>query len=190
VSKEFTGETAARLRMQLEDRTEKRRLHLLQSWLGNDYSGAAGSEFTHAAADDLAGNFHYQCRARIDRAARRIQDLFVFRVPWSGQLSGPLAAAERNQPLVVPLSFHSQERHWIDLPEGVAPFALPDPVACECAWGSYSRRIVADGRQLACERRLRLSGESFVPSERFAEMRDFWQQCSWADGAEVVLRCE
>ena len=28
------------------------------------------------------------------------------------------------------------------------------------------------------------------PSERFAEMRDFWQQCSWADGAEVVLRCE
>ena len=116
----------------------------------------------------------------------------MFRVPWSGQLSmsGPLAAAERNQPLVVPLSFQTLERHWIDLPEGVAPFALPDPVACECAWGSYSRQIVADGRQLACERRLRLTGDSFVPSERFAEMRDFWQQCSWADGAEVVLRCE
>jgi hypothetical protein len=192
VSKEFSGETAARLRMQLEDRTEKRRLHLLQSWLGNDYSGAAGSEFTHGAVDDLARNFHYQCRARIDRAARRIQDLYVFRVPWSGQLSmsGPLAAAERNQPLVVPLSFQTLERHWIDLPEGVAPFALPDPVSCECPWGAYSRRIVAEGRRLACERRLRLTGDSFVPSERFAEIRDFWQQCSWADGAEVVLRCE
>jgi hypothetical protein len=35
---------------------------------------------------------------------------------------------------------------------------------------------------------LKLSGETFVPAERFSEMQAFWRQCSWSDGAEVVLR--
>jgi hypothetical protein len=186
----LSGEAAARLRIQLADHIESHRLNVLQAWLGHDYPGAVGSNFTYGDLANLSTGFEYRCDAHLDRAMRRIQNLFVFRVPWANQLAmtGPMTAAQRNRPLVVPLSFHVVEIQNIDLPDGVVAQAVPDPAIHECAWGSYSRTIEASGSQLRCERKLRLCGETFVPAERFSEMQDFWRQCSWSDGAEVVLR--
>jgi hypothetical protein len=188
---QLSGEAGARLRIVLADRHEAHRLRVLQSWLGADYPGSAGSGFHYESVDDLAKAFRYRCRARLERVARRIKDLYLVRVPWSSplQMTGPLAATERTQPLVVPQAYRAVDRQVIELPEGAAPYATPDPVSRECPWGRYSMRIVAEGPRLVCERELRLFGGP-VPAERFAEYQEFWRQCSWADGAEIVLRCE
>jgi hypothetical protein len=186
----LAGEAAARLRIQLTNHIESHRLQVLQAWLGHDYPGAVGSDFLYGDVADLSAGFEYRCDAHLDRAMRRIQDLYVFRIPWANQLTmtGPMTAAQRNRPLVVPLSFHAVEVQHIELPDGVVAQAIPDPAIHECDWGGYSRTIEGNGTQLRCERRLRLRGEAFVPAERFPEMQDFWRQCSWSDGAEVVLR--
>jgi hypothetical protein len=188
---QLSGEGGARLRMVLADRNEPHRLRVLQSWLGADYPGSAGSDFAYESVDDLAKPFGYQCQARLERVARRIKDLYLVRVPWSAplQMSGPMASTERSQPLVVPQAYCALDRHVIALPEGALPYATPDPVIRECDWGRYSLRIMAEGSQLVCERELRLSGGP-VPAERFAEYQDFWRHCSWSDGAEIILRCE
>jgi hypothetical protein len=191
VKAQLAGETGARMRMQLADRTEQHRLRVLQSWHGADYPGSTGSDFSYDSVDDLAHRFTYRCRARLERVARRIRDLYVVRVPWSSPMlmSGPLTASARMQPLIVPQAYHALDRHVIELPAGALPYAMPDPVRRICDWGGYTLRITVDGARLVCERELRLAGDP-VPSERFAEYQDFWRQCSWADGAEIVLCCE
>jgi hypothetical protein len=189
VTATMTGESAARIRHQMIDRTEEHRLRVLQAWLGGDFLGAIGGQFTYDSVEDLAKGFGYSCDAKQPRVARQIKDIVLFRIPWSAPLSmgGPMSAARRNQPLAVPTMHHLYDRHEIELPEGVSAFAIPDPVELQCEWGSYSCRTQEEGRRLIAERRLRLRGPA-VPKERFAEFQNFWRDCAWSDTAEIVLR--
>ncbi len=186
---QLAGESGARLRLQLSDRTDEHRLEALQTWLGNDYPGAVSSEFRYESVDDLSKSFTYACRARLERVARPIKDLLLFRIPWSGVVSmaGPMTAAVRRQPLALPPSHHVSERHAIELPNGVTPYAIPDPAAAACEWGNYSCCTTAEGPRLVCKRQLQLFG-NVVPAERFGEFQQFWRQASWADAGQVVLR--
>lgn len=185
----FTGETSAQLRMQLSDRSESHRLRVLQAWLGSDYPGAVGWDFTTESVDDLSQPFSYRCRAQLDGVARRIKDLYLLGIPWALPLamSGPMSAKERKEPLVVPINYHVFERHEIALPEGVAPYAVPEAIAVSCAWGHYRCHLGVEDRRLICEREMRLAG-TLVSGDQFLEYREFWRQCTWADAGQVVLR--
>jgi hypothetical protein len=183
------GEMGARLRMLLSDRTEEHRLRALQSWVGSEFAGASGSDFTYGSVDDLTHSFSYRCRVRVDHVVRTLKDLRMFRIPWSSPLamSGPFASSERATPLVVPVDYQVFDRHDIELPAGASLYAAPEAVAHECDWGSYRCSIAAADGRLVCERQLHLAGDA-VPRERFAEYQQFWRQCSWADDEILVLR--
>jgi hypothetical protein len=186
---DLANEPAARLRYMLMDRDAQHQLEVLQSWLGNEFEGAACSGFSHPPPEDLSRQFSVRARVRLEGVMRRIQDLGLVRVPWSAPLlmNGPMASLERRQPLLLPFGYRFFERHEIELPEGAVAYALPDPVEHQSPWGTYRLAIAATAGGLACERELRLAGGA-VPGEQYREYREFWRQCSWADRAEVVLR--
>jgi hypothetical protein len=185
----FAGETGARLRWQLIDRTEEHCLTVLQSWLGNDFQGAVGDDFLYGSVDDLGGPFCFSCRAKLPRVARTIKDLVLVNIPWSSPLSmtGPISAPIRKLPLALPPSHHVYERHSLELPPGATPYAVPDPFVRECQWSAFSLRTTVERNRLICERSFRLSGGP-IPVDQFPSFQNFWRECSWADHAEIVLR--
>ena len=185
----FAGETGARLRWQLLDRTEEHRLTVLQSWLGNDFQGAVGENFQHGLVDDLGAPYQFSCRATLPRVARTIKDIVLVSPPWSSPLSmtGPISAPTRKLPLAVPPSHHVYERHVMELPPGATPYAIPDPFVRECEWSTFSLRAAVEQNRLVCERTFRLSG-GVIPVDQFAAFQDYWRECSWADHAEIILR--
>jgi hypothetical protein len=184
----FRGETAARLRMNLTDRIEAHRHEALQRWLGNDYPGAIGREFSHDKFDELIGVMSYYCRGELEHVARPLKNFLLLHVPWANSLvmNGPMTAVSRRQPLVVPQSYYTLERHTIELPPATQVIAAPEPVKLECPWGRYRCEYKAADGKLSCERSFELQGQ-FVPSVEFPAFREFWRQCSWSDRAEVVL---
>ncbi len=185
----FAGETGARLRWQLIDRTEEHCLTVLQSWLGNDFQGAVGDDFLYGSVEDLGGPFCFSCRAKLPRVARTIKDLVLVNIPWSSPLSmtGPISAPIRKLPLALPPSHHVYERHSLELPPGAIPYAVPDPFVRECQWSAFSLRTTVERNRLICERSFRLSGGP-IPVDQFPSFQNFWRECSWADHAEIVLR--
>jgi hypothetical protein len=187
----YRGELSARLRMQLAHRTADHRLNVLQMWLGNDYPGAVGSDFEFGDVDDLTDGFGFTCRAMLHRIARRVKNVMLLQVPWCHPLSvsGPLSAAVRRQPLVIPPAHNMFERHTIDLPDGATVYAAPEPVALECEWGNYACTMTPHDWQLVCERRFQLRGR-MVPHEHFAAFQEFWRQASWSDTAQIVLQID
>jgi transglutaminase-like putative cysteine protease len=183
------GETAARLRLLLTDRTADHRREVLQMWFGNDYGGAIGSDYEHTALNDLSDGLAYTCQARLERVARRLKNVLLLQVPWANPLtmSGPMSAAVRRQPLALPPVHRVFEQHTIELPEGVTVFAAPEPVSLKCPWGTYKCVMKTVEGRLVCQRLLHLQGR-IVPSASFPEFREFWRQASWSDTAQVVLR--
>ena len=185
----LTGESAARLRFYLLDRSEEHCQDTLQRFIGDDQPGAIARDIRYTAADDLTGPFPYSYRATVDRVARRVKNIVLVRIPWASRtmLTGPLAATTRTLPLALPPASRSYERHIIRLPDRVRPYAVPDPVSVHCEWGEYECSLQERDGRLLCERRFDIRG-GIVPVERFVEFKDFWQQCVWSDTAEIVLR--
>lgn len=185
----LTGEMAAQLRTQLMDRDAEHRDKVLQTWLGSDYAGATGSEFAYRQTDLLAGQAEVRCQAVIPQIARRIQKILLLQAPWAAPLTmtGPLAVEQRRHPLALQRSYRGLERHSIDLPAGVHPIAVPDPVQLEKPWGQYACTWESSPGRLVCQRELCLQ-RALVPSEQFAEFKAFWRQASSADATPLVLQ--
>ena len=78
---EFAGELGARLRSQFVDRTTEHRIKVLQAWLGSDYPGAVGSNFSFQTVDQLSGCASYKCDARIGRIRDKSRTLCCYRFP-------------------------------------------------------------------------------------------------------------
>ena len=182
------GEQAVVLRLNYLDRSEEHRLRTLAQSVAVDLTGADVSNVQFTELEDLTRDVGYTYTLALKRWGRPIQDILLFRIPWSEpvQTSGPVSASERMQPLLAPGVLGMFERHEIELPAGFSDYGLPYVTEEESEWGKYSCRITAEGSRLVCERRVDyLSG--IIPPERFAEFKRFWEACARADAADMVL---
>ncbi len=185
----LSGDLAAYLRMQLYERNAEHQQKVLQAWLGADYPGASGLNLRHDSAPELNGSISYSGNVHIPLAARMIERILLFQIPWAGKLviSGPMAQEIRNQPLMLPRAHRQFERHVIKLPQNYNPIAIPEAVRIEAPWGKYACSWKSEPSRLICERELHID-TVLIPSEDFQKFKDFWRRASWSDGAPLVLQ--
>lgn len=184
----LTGEVAAGLRTEMADRSPDHQQRILAQFAAGELPGAQVSNQDFVSLEDLTQPVQVRYHIKLDRWVRSIEDLLLFRVPWTEALRmiGPMSAAERVQPLQSGRVGLSTERHELAIPTGYEPYGLPYDDHAECDWGRYSRSISFKDGKVVCERRFE-SFDGIIPIDRFSEYKQFWETGAHADSADVVL---
>jgi hypothetical protein len=183
-----TGERAAMYRMMLRDRHEEHRRRVIAQSVSEERPGAQVDEIEIDDLDDLSRDVTYRYRVLLRRWGRPVKDLLLFRMPWAEafEFTGPVSAAERRHPLQAPAVMRLIEQHIIVLPPGFTGYALPYNVTNHCDWLEHEISIACENGRLICSRRMESRG-GVAPAERFPEVRTFWEDCTRADHADIVL---
>jgi hypothetical protein len=183
-----TAERAALYRTFLQDRQEDHRHRMIQQSVAETRPGAQVDEIEVDDVEDLDTAVSYRYRVLLKAWSRAIEDLLLIRIPWAEPVDvlGACGAAERLQPLLAPPVSRLVERHEIAVPAGFAGYGLPFEVQLDCEWAKYSNRVTFEKSRLLCERRMDTLG-GIVPTDQFAEFKNFWEACARADQADVVL---
>ncbi|MBW3600775.1 MAG: transglutaminase domain-containing protein [Planctomycetes bacterium] len=184
----ITGERAAMYRMMLLDRHEDHRRRVIAQSVAEERPGAEVDEIEIDDLADLSRHVGYHYQVKLRRWGRPVKDLLLFRVPWAEafEFTGPISAAQRQHPLQAPPVMRLVEEHEIQLPPGFTGYALPYEATHRCQWLEYGLSITSEEHRLICRRRMESRG-GVAPTERFAEFRAFWEECTRADHADVVL---
>lgn len=182
------GEKAAMYRLSLLDRSDDHRRRMVQQSVGEERPGAEVDGIAFGDIEDLSGPLTCEYSVRLPNWSRRIQDLLLFHVPWAetAEVTGPISAPERLHPLQVPGASRTHERHRIKLPTGFHGYGLPYRFEHRCPWANYLLTVIGEGQELICERQMETVW-GIVPADRFAEFKQFWEQCARADLMDVVL---
>ncbi len=181
------GERASWLRLAFAHRDVRYRDRTLRQTLTRGMPGAVVNAVRASGIDDITQPLHCDCDVRLPGCAQLHEKLWMIRLPWvePAFFDGPLAADERPQPLTPALPQEILERHEIELPEDFDAEFLGE-CRHECFCAHYEKSVQLEGNRLTCERRLSFV-DRMVPSDRFAEVREFWAACVRADAAAVIL---
>ncbi len=187
----ITGERAAMYRTLLRDRRADHRQRVIAQSVSEERPGAVVDEIEIGDLLDLNRDVTYGYRVHLQRWGRRVQDLLLFRIPWAEafEFTGPISAAARDNPLQAPPVMRLVEEHTIALPPSFVGYALPYEARQRCEWLEYSLSIICENGRLLCRRCMDSRG-GVAPAERFPELRAFWEECTRADHADVVLMKE
>lgn len=183
-----TGERAAMYRMTLLDRHEDHRRRVIAQGVSEERPGAEVDAIEIDDLADLSRHVGYRYRVQLRRWGRPVKDLLLFRIPWAEafEFTGPISAGQRHHPLQTPPVMRLVEEHAIQLPAGFSGYALPYEATHRCDWLEYALSITCDDGRLLCRRRME-SRSGVAPAEQFPELRAFWEECTRADHADVVL---
>ncbi|MBE7463624.1 MAG: DUF3857 domain-containing protein [Planctomycetes bacterium] len=182
------GERAADLREQCLDKPPEVIRRYFFGRLAGGYTGIRIEEIGWSGLDVLEESVCYWGRVVLASRTRRVEDILLLRIPWMHAIScsGPFAADERNQPLWLSSTQLTEEEYRIELPRELCGYGLPVSTVESCPWAEYSYRVELERMALVCRRSLKILG-GVVPSERFGELKAFWERCARADDTEVIL---
>ena len=96
-----------------------------------------------------------------------------------------LTEPKRVHPIRIPSDEYSETAR-ITLPAGFAVDELPDPVAIEAPFGSYTLKVETSAEQLNVTREMHLK-RSLVPATEYAAVRGFFDKVAAAEKSSVVL---
>ena len=127
-------------------------------------------------------------KMKLQDRVRQIKDILLYRVPWQEafEISGPISAAERSQPLWLEGPTSTTEVHHIELPPNFEGYGLPHLVEEQNEWVQYRCSISIQDQKLVCEREVTIIGGK-IPAEQFHEFKLFWERCTGSDTADIVL---
>jgi transglutaminase-like putative cysteine protease len=188
VTVRMTGEPAALLRGPLLDATAEERLKYLRQDLAASMPGCEVREVSFRTLDDLSQPLELQYQIVLHPWARRIRNVWVARFPWTSpmQLTGALAAEDRQQPMPTPRTSMIVEVHELVLPAGVRAYGLPFRREVRNAWLHYRCWIGTRGSKLLAVRRVRFR-EGMVPAREYRQFRRDWAECALADTTDMLL---
>ena len=188
----FVGENGANLRSVLRTMPEQVD-RLFEQMLGQTHPGVQVEDL-HYEKDDAGGNdVVVRLTVTIPSPVTRAGDLRILRVPWTGWVmpSPAVATRERQNPLeMIHWRGTSIEEFTLELPEGLAPMGLGEPVRVEGGFGHFelTRSLDDDGRLLCTKRfvcdRLR------IEADEYPEFREFVLAAVKAEEEQVVLKEE
>ncbi|MCH8557426.1 MAG: DUF3857 domain-containing protein [Balneolia bacterium] len=94
----------------------------------------------------------------------------------------------RTEPISLRYPFTDVDETIWQLPENMRPEAMPDNISVSVSFGSYEMRITHDeeANQLVVNRTMELN-QSRIDASEFDEFRNFINQATRADAAQVVL---
>lgn len=188
VEAEISGEIAAEFRMALLDAPAEDRLKYWQRDVSEAIPGAEVSELQMPHLEDLSQPVKATYTLTLRHWARRTKNVWVARMPWGWTLnvSGALAAVERDHPLPSPLTCSLWERHELQLPPDVRPYGLPFQRQLSSPWMKYHCRLGTRAGALIAVRQISFRN-GIIPSERYREHRDNWAAASAADQLDILL---
>lgn len=182
------GDRGAMIRATVADRNDDHRRRTIQQAVADERPGAAVTDIELISLDDLAQPIRYRYRLRLPLWARTVKDLLLIRIPWAEPLeaSGPISAPERKLPMQLPNVSRHVETHEIELPPGYTGYGLPLVHSGTCAGAVYELSITCEGSCLVCRRTVE-TRSGIMPSEMFAQFKEFWEAGARADASDIVL---
>lgn len=120
--------------------------------------------------------------------AKRAGDLLVVRPRVVGAKgSNILSGKPRKYPIEFLEATRQDDQIDITLPPGYVVDELPEPVKAECAYGTYKSEVKVEGNKLHYSRTYEIR-DIYVPSQKLAEVKDFFQQIAAAERSSAVLK--
>ncbi len=182
------GELGANLRRLLQGALPREREQVVSLWVLDALSGGEVSDVTTSELDDLKVPLQVAYTVRLERFARQVKDIWLFRVPWDGPMvsTGPTTAASRDMHLAAPPPVLLTDEHHVELPAGFAGYGLPLHIQREAFGSEYAIEAGCEDGAVRCVRRVMHRGGIIAP-EDFAEFRAYWNGCSRDDATDLVF---
>ena len=182
------GELAAYMRSQLYQRNDEHQRNLISLCELAAGASAVVSDVDINNLEQLDQPVRIAYRVQIERRARAIRDLFIFRVPWAGGLdrAGAVSARSRTEPLRMPHSWDNVECFTLRLPTGFTGYGLPIQESWKCDALSYELQIRMESDLLICERHVRVEGR-LVPPDQYPAFKQICDNCARSDSQDIVL---
>lgn len=182
------GELGASLRQQLIGALPHEREQIVSQWVLETLTGGEVSDVTTSTLDDLKAPLEVACTVRIERHARQVKDIWLFRVPWDAPMvsAGPTTASTRDIHLAAPPPALLCDAHHVVLPAGFTGYGLPMRIERAAFGSEYALEAAREDGVVRCARRVVHRGGIITPRE-FAEFRTYWSECSRDDATDLVF---
>lgn len=176
---------AARYRALLGSMSPAQRRQVMQTGLGNYFSGAILEEHGIEALDDPERPLVLRYRLRVPEFAPRRNGALVIPGGFYPYRLGPslITTPERTLPLLIEDETRSNSRVVVELPPG-ARVQPPAPLDLEAPLSTFSYRVRMEQDLLVIEKSLRVRAGRVSP-EDYPAFRDFCAQVDRIDAAEI-----
>ena len=98
----------------------------------------------------------------------------------------PERCRTRNYPLEIPRGYKESTEFRINLPDGLKPDALPEPIKIENKFGRYEMAVTVAGNEILYSRTLAINKGRY-PKNEYQDYRDFRRQIAKKDNLKIML---
>ncbi len=182
------GEMGASLRMQLQGAGPSEREQVVSRWVLEALAGGEVTDVQTSDVDDLTTPLEVAYTVRLERFARQVKDLWLWRVPWDVPLvsTGPMTPATRDAHLAAPPPRLLEDEHHVELPPGFVGYGLPLEIEREAFGGTYALEASFSDGVVRCQRRVVHRGGVVSPTE-YGAFRSYWNECARDDAMDLVF---
>jgi hypothetical protein len=184
------GSMADSLRYAMQAGSEADRRKYLETFLSLSFASFNLEEFEFENLENAGADLLVRYRFTSPSYAKRAGGFLVVRPRAVGQKAIDLTS-RRKQPRRHPIDLEttalSLDEFTFELPEGLTPEGLPDPVELDAGFAVYKSSTRAEGRELLYRREYRLV-EPLLPASLFDEAVDFFLALGAEEQQSVLLK--
>lgn len=182
------GGPAEQSRAQFLETPPAKRAKVFEDLLGNSISNFTLTGATIANLENYQESLLLNYKFFAEGYAKRAGDLLVVRPRVVGSKgSAILAGKARKYPIEFLEATRQDDQIDITLPAGYVVDELPEPVKAECAYGTYKSEVQVEGNKLHYKRTYEIR-DIQVPTQKLAEVKDFFAQIAAAERSSAVLK--
>lgn len=185
------GGPAAQEREQMLEAEPGKRGKILEDFLGNFLSNFVLTDASIGNLDDYDASLLLHYKVMVGDYAKTAGNLLIVRPRILGSKQNFVFADEHGKPRKYPIEFDEATRQDdvfdITLPKGYVVDELPQPVEAQCDYASYKSEVQVTGDVLHYKRTYEIK-DVYVPTQKLAEVRDFFEQVANDERSSAVLR--
>jgi hypothetical protein len=167
------------------------RAKVLENFVGNFLNNFALTNASIGNLEKYDESLVLDYKFVVDNYAKTAGNLLIVRPRILGSKRSFIFADEHGKPRKYPIEFDEATRQDdifdITLPKGYVVDELPQPVEAQCEYASYMSAVQVTGDVLHYKRTYEIKGV-YVPTQKLAEVRDFFQQVAADERSNAVLR--
>jgi len=184
------GSSADSLRYRMQASTDAERRKYLETFLSRFLASFSLQSYEIRNLEDAQGDLVISYRFIAPSYAKRAGGYLVVRPRVVGIKAIDLAGGKkkpRRYPIDLETTSLARDEFTLELPEGYAVEALPDPVVLEAGFAIYKSQTEASGRTLVYRREFRLL-EPLLPASRFDEALKFYLAVGAEEQQSLLLK--
>jgi hypothetical protein len=184
------GAEADSLRYQMQSATESERRQYLEKFLSRSFASFSLQSFAFKNLEDAGADLIVSYKVVATAYAKRAGRYLSLRPRIVGNKAVDLASngkTPRRYPVDLGTTLLGRDEFTIELPDSYAPDSLPQPVAFDAGFASYSSQTQAAGRTIVYRREFRLS-EPVLPASRCDEALAFYLGIAADEQRSLLLK--